>query len=135
MKNTILAFILICSWSCVAQVENLKSYSVTQKECLNKSGYTLVLKQVTTDSRCPQGLNCIWMGEAQALVAVYNKKKLVEEILITFSPKNTLENNAFFAKYGKEKYKNIQNVLLVPYPKKDVKIKPKDYYIKIEYRK
>ena len=135
MKNTILAFVLICSWSCVAQVENLKSYFVTQKECLNKSGYTLVLKKVTTDSRCPQGLNCIWMGEAQALVAVYSDKKLVEEVLITFAPKNTIENNAFFAKYGKEKYKKVQNVLLVPYPKKDVKIKPKEYIIKIEYRK
>ena len=135
MKNSLLLLVFICSWTCIAQVQNLKSYTITQKECLNNSGYTLVLKSVSTDSRCPQGLNCIWMGEAQALVAVYKDKKVMEEVVVTFSPKNTLENNAFFAKYGKEKYKNIQNVLLVPYPKKDVKIKPKDYYIKIEYWK
>ena len=135
MKNSLLLLVFICSWTCIAQVQNLKSYTITQKECFKKSGYSLALKSVSTDSRCPEGLNCIWMGEAQALVAVYNKKKLVEEILITFAPKNTIENNAFFAKYGKEKYKKIQNVLLVPYPNKDTKIKPKDYFIKIEYLK
>jgi hypothetical protein len=46
-----------------------------------------------------------------------------------------LENNRWFARYSKDKYKDVQNVELVPYPKKDVVIKPKDYYLKIGYHK
>jgi hypothetical protein len=51
---------------------------------MKRSGYTLVLKEVTSDSRCPQGLNCIWAGEAQVIVSVYNNKKLVEDVAISF---------------------------------------------------
>jgi hypothetical protein len=70
-----------------------------------------------SDSRCPQGLNCIWAGEAQVLVSVYNKK-IRGRCSDHFIPKMLLENNKWFAKYSKDKYKDIQNVELVPYPKK-----------------
>lgn len=119
----------------MAQTQEVSYFNITKKECLKRFGYTLVLKQVTSDSRCPRGLNCIWAGEAQVIVSVYNNKKLVEDIAITFSPKMVLENNKWFARYSKDKYKDVQNVELVPYPKKDVVIKPKDYYLKIEYHK
>ncbi len=59
----------------------------------------------------------------------------MEDVVITLSSKTIAENKEWFAKYVKEKYKNIQNVSLVPYPKKDVIIKPTDYYLKIEYLK
>jgi hypothetical protein len=123
------------SLSMMAQTHNVSYFKITQKECLRRSGYTLVLKQVVSDSRCPQGLNCIWAGEAQVIVSVYNNKKLVEDVAITFSPKMVLENNKWFARYSKDKYKDIQNVALVPYPQKDVVLKPKDYYLKIGYHK
>jgi hypothetical protein len=128
---------MLLVFSLTASSQNKKSsyFKVTQDECIKRSGYTLVLKQVKTDSRCPEGLNCIWMGEAEVIVSVYNNRKLVEDVVITFAPKNVLENNDWFAKYSKDKYKNIRNLSLVPYPKKDIVIKPTDYYLKIEYFK
>jgi hypothetical protein len=49
---------------------------------------------------------------------LFHNKKLEEDVVITLSPKMLLENNKWFAKYSKDKYKDIQNVELVPYPKK-----------------
>lgn len=135
MKKSLLLLFTIFSMSLMAQNQEVPYFKITQKKCLKRSGYTLVLKQVVSDSRCPQGLNCIWAGEAQVVVSVYNNKKLVEDVAITFSPKMVLENNKWFAKYSKDKYKNIQNVELVPYPKKDIVLKPQDYYLKIAYKK
>jgi hypothetical protein len=59
----------------------------------------------------------LYLGRrSQVVVSVYNNKKLEEDVVITLS-KMLLENNNGFAKYSKDKYK-IQNVELVPYPKK-----------------
>jgi hypothetical protein len=33
-----------------------------------EKGFTLVLKEVVSDSRCPEGLNCIWAGEVTVLI-------------------------------------------------------------------
>ena len=135
MKKSILLLFTIFSMSLMAQNQEVSHFKITQKKCLKRSGYTLVLKQIVSDSRCPQGLNCIWAGEAQVLVSVYNNKKLVEDVVITLSPKMLLENNKWFAKYTKEKHKDIQNVELVPYPKKDKPITQKEYYLKVRYHK
>jgi hypothetical protein len=54
---------------------------------MKRSGLHLVLKEVTSDSRCPQGLNCIWAGEAQVIVLCIIIK-LVEDVAISFSPSN-----------------------------------------------
>lgn len=130
-----LLLFVIVSLSSMAQTREQSYFKITQKECIKRAGYTLVLKKIITDSRCPEGLNCIWQGEAQVLVSVYKDKKLIEDVSIALSPKMVLENNLWFAKYSKDKYKNIQAISLMPYPKKEVLIKPKDYYLKLAYRK
>ncbi|MBX9888582.1 MAG: hypothetical protein K2Y30_11685 [Flavobacteriaceae bacterium] len=135
MKTVTVVMALLFSITVFSQNKALRSFNIAQKECLKRSGYTLVLKEVTTDSRCPQGLTCVWMGEAQVIISLYKNRKLMEDVVITLSSKTIAENKEWFAKYVKEKYKNIQNLRLVPYPKKDVIIKPTDYYLKIEYLK
>lgn len=135
MKISTVLILSVFSLTAVAQSQEKSYLKITQKSCLKRSGYTLVLKQVISDSRCPQGLNCIWAGEAQVIVSVYNNKKLEEDVVITLSPKMLLENNKWFAKYTKEKHKDIQNVELVPYPKKDKPITQKEYYLKVGYHK
>jgi hypothetical protein len=45
-----------------------------------EKGFTLVLKEVVSDSRCPEGLNCIWAGEVTVVLSVYKDSKLVEDI-------------------------------------------------------
>jgi hypothetical protein len=138
MKNSLLAFLLIFCVSVSAQntkKENIKYVKITQKICLKKTGYQLVLKAVISDSRCPEGVSCVWAGEASAVISVYKDSKLVENKTIVFSLKNEEENNQWFAKYLPEKQRKIKNSSVYPYPKQGVTVAKKDYYIKIGYIK
>lgn len=135
MKKSLLLLVLVFSLSTYAQNKELNYFKIKQKECLKKSGYTLVLKKVVSDSRCPEGVNCIWIGEAEILVSVYKDKKLIEDKTILISPKKEEENKQWFVMHLPEKYKNVETIDIVPYPKKDAVIDAKDYYLKIGYFK
>lgn len=101
--------------------------------CLNKKGYTLVLKAIVNDSRCPEGVACIWAGEVSTVVAVYKDSKLLEEHTMVFSIKDQEGNKQWFSKYLPEKQKNVKSVSVFPYPKEGVEINPNEYRIKIGY--
>ncbi|MFV8368756.1 hypothetical protein [Flavobacterium sp. LB2R40] len=138
MKNALLLFILILSTITFAQnlkTEKVQTATITQKKCLTKKGFNLVLAAVVSDSRCPKGVTCIWAGEVSVIISVYKNSKLVEDHTMVFSMKNVDANKQWFAKYLPEKHKNIKNFSVLPYPKEGVKIDPKDYHIQIKYLK
>lgn len=95
----------------------------------------MVLKAIATDSRCPEGVTCIWAGEAIAVVSVYKDSKLIEEATLVFSMKNEEDNKMWFSKYLPEKQKKIKSISVVPYPKGGSKINPEEYYFKIGFLK
>ena len=138
MKNVLLlSLLLFCtfSFSQSSTAEKVSIAKVTQKKCLKKKGFTLVLKEVVSDSRCPDGLNCIWAGEATAIISVYKDAKLVEDNTMVFSIKNQEENKLWFCKYLSENQKNLKSVQLLPYPNKDKPIDKKKYFVKVSYLK
>ena len=138
MKKSLLLFLLILGTVTFAQNtenETVKYVKITQKKCLKKKGFNLVLAAVVSDSRCPEGVTCVWAGEASVTVSVYKDSKLVEDHTMVFSMKNEEENKQWFSKYLPEKQKNIKTVSVFPYPKKGVEINPKKYYVKIGYIK
>ncbi len=138
MKNSLLLFLLMLGTITFAQntkTENVQSLKITQKKCLKKKGFNLVFKELVSDSRCPEGVTCIWAGEASVVVSVYKDSKLVEDHTMVFSMKNEEENKQWFSKYLPEKQKNIKNFSVFPYPKEGVQVNPKNYYVKIEYVK
>lgn len=124
MKKILTLILLLFSVSFYAQNE----IKITPKKCIPKKGFHLRLKAVIDDSRCPEGVTCIWAGEVSATIEVYKDKKLVEEKDITFNATNRLENIKWFEKYLSKKIKGIG---LMPYPKDGVTIKPKKQYIRI----
>ncbi len=137
MKNIVLfSFLLFCTFS-FSQItaEKVSIAKITQKKCFKKKGFTLVLKEVVSDSRCPDGLNCIWAGEATAILSVYKDSKLVEDNIMVFSMKNQEENKLWFCKYLPENQKNLKSVQLLPYPNKDNPIDKKKYFVKVSYLK
>ncbi|PIF61229.1 hypothetical protein [Flavobacterium sp. 11] len=138
MKKYLLLFLLMLGTITFAQntkTENVQSLKITQKKCLKKKGFNLVLKELVSDSRCPEGVTCIWAGEASVVVSVYKDSKLVEDHTMVFSMKNEEENKQWFSKYLPEKQKNIKNFSVFPYPKEGVQVNPKNYYVKIGYVK
>ena len=138
MKKSILFLFMMISSVVLAQnpkSEKVKYVTIKQKVCPNQKGFQLVLKAIANDSRCPEGVTCIWAGEASVTVSVYKDSKLVEDHTMVFSMKNEQENKQWFAKYLPEKQKKIKSISVFPYPKEGVKINPKNYYVKIGYIK
>jgi hypothetical protein len=115
--------------------QKVKYVTIKQKVCPNQKGFQLVLKAIVTDSRCPEGVTCIWAGEASAVVSVYKDSKLIEDTTLVFSVKNEEDNKKWFATYLSEKQKKIKSIRVLPYPKEGIKINPGDYYLKIGYLK
>ncbi|TRX00325.1 hypothetical protein [Flavobacterium gawalongense] len=95
----------------------------------------MVLKEVLSDSRCPEGVTCVWAGEVSVVVSVYKDSKLIEDNTIVFSVNNADENKQWFSTYLPKKQRKIESISVSPYPKKGVETYPKEYYIKIGYVK
>jgi hypothetical protein len=138
MKKSVLIIFILVSTLALAQspkAQKIKYLTIDQKVCANKKGMQLVLKEVINDSRCPEGVSCIWAGEVTAIVSVYKDSNVVEETTMVLSLKSAEDNKKWFASYLPSKQKNIKIIAVVPYPKKGVRINSKDYYIKIAYAK
>ena len=126
MKKLVLFLTLLFSFSLCAQTE----IKIKSKKCIPYKGYHLKLVKVFDDSRCPQGVTCIWTGEVSVMIEIYKDKKFVEEKTLTFNSKNKEENNVFFEKYYSKK---IQSISVEPYPKNGEKIQSKKQFIKIVF--
>ena len=138
MKKLVLFFFMIISSIVLAQSQKsqkVKYVSIKQKVCPNQKGFQLVLKAISNDSRCPEGVTCIWAGEVTAVVSVYKDSKLIEDSTLVFSMKNEEDNKKWLSTYLSEKQKKIKSIRVLPYPKEGSKINPKEYYLKIGYLK
>lgn len=124
MKSILTLFVLLSTLSFYAQNE----IKITPKKYLPKKGIHLRLKNVFDDSRCPEGVTCIWAGEVSVTIEVYNDKKFVEEKTMVFNTKNRNENLKWFEKYYPKKIKSMG---VFPYPKDGVTIQPKKQFVKI----
>lgn len=131
-----IALLLLClmSFSVSAQKNKktkLADFSITQKKVLKKSGTQLFLKEVISDTRCPQGVECIWAGEAAANVSLYKNGKWADEEVIDFSFKKEQENKEWLSRMLSIPIAKIKSIQLLPYPKQGQKTDPKSYTIKV----
>jgi hypothetical protein len=107
-----------------------KTEKINPNKCIPKKGFHLRIKAVINDSRCPEGVTCIWAGEVSVVVALYNDKQLLEEKTIIFNSKNREENIKWFENYYSKKIKHVR---LVPYPKEGVVVKEKNKFIEVVF--
>lgn len=105
-----------------------KTMQITSKKHISAKGFHLKLKNIFDDSRCPEGVTCIWAGEVSATIEVYNDGKFIQEKRITFNAANRVENIKWFENYFPEK---IRGFGVKPYPKVGIKVRPKKQYISI----
>jgi hypothetical protein len=126
MKKKLTLLTLLFSVFVIAQ----KTMRITQNKHIPKNGFYVRLNTVFDDSRCPEGVTCIWAGEVSATLEVYNDKKLIEEKNMTFNASNRVENIKWFENYISKKIKGIG---IAPYPKQGRIIKPKEQYINIVF--
>jgi len=127
MKKIVIFLLLSFSIAGFSQQFN----KITTKKCIPKKGYHLKLIKVLNDSRCPEGVTCVWGGEVSVVVAVYNDKKFIEEKTILFNSKNLEENIKWFENYYSKKIKHVR---VLPYPKEGVVVKAKNKFIEVVFQ-
>ena len=110
-----------------------KSSNEINQKLDSKSGKEIVLVKVIDDSRCPEGVQCIWAGEVTIEVAAYENGKLVEQIQFTIKPNNNEEAKKWFIKHSPENKGEVKEISVLPYPKEGVAVKLENYYIKLIY--
>lgn len=117
MKNSLLAIIILFSSFAFGQEETPQAPKIGIKV---PKGETVVLKdvsikflEVVEDSRCPEGVNCIWAGRAIVKVEVTANGKSEEKTLIFGEVKPGEEKNTNL--YNSAKFA-INGLTLNPYP-------------------
>ena len=86
-----------------------------ESKILKESGIKITFKSVSQDSRCPEGVQCIWAGVAVADLELSgtSKKPMLISLATQNFPAQKLSKTAVFDGYKIE----LQNVL--PYPKQN----------------
>ena len=84
---------------------------------LEKGSLTIKFISLTGDSRCPEGVICAWMGNAEVILEVSKNEITLNTLL---DPKEEVVGDY-----------NIQLRDVIPYPKAGVVYMPENYSIKI----
>ncbi len=129
MKKISLFLLLLILVSCKSIQEEKTSFEVTSKKEVFFNDYAFEITKIDSDSRCPEGTNCIWAGELVVEVSVWQKNKLVETRVLSFSPKTKDENLAWFSKFVPEN-KKVTSYKISP-AKTEKTIELKEYKVKL----
>lgn len=125
--KTIVLFLTIFLTQC--SVKQNESISENERE-VTQEEYQIKLKKVTADSRCPEGLNCIWEGQVEMIVVVYQAEKLIEEKELIVNSQTTRENANWANTYSK---KPITFIGVIPNRVKEEPIDDSEYKLLIKY--
>lgn len=132
MKNSLFAIIILFSTFAFGQEDSAETPKIAVKipkgETVVLKGVTVKFMEVVEDSRCPEGVDCIWAGRAIVKANVTVNGKTEEKLLIfgevrPGEEKNTnLYSSANFA---------INGLKLTPYPNSETAGNIKNYVLLI----
>jgi len=125
MKKISLCLVLFILVSCKSGQESKSNVELTSKKEVLFNDYAFEITKILSDSRCPEGTNCIWAGELVIEVSVWQENKLIESSVLTFSPKTRDENLAWFSKFVSEN-KKVKSYKISPV-KTEKSLELKDY--------
>ncbi|MDP2885377.1 MAG: hypothetical protein Q8P51_10200 [Ignavibacteria bacterium] len=106
-------FWVLSTQSDSAKLNEMFGLKFGQRVVLQGTDLTLTFKDVTEDSRCPEGVVCVWQGNARILLGV---NQTAMALNTTLEPKQAL-----YSAYV------IQFLSLQPYPKLGQQIKKEEY--------
>ena len=126
MTSAIFSFLLIFTTT-LAQPGGLKKEAALDEEFEIKLGQQVSIKHeglrvsftlVAEDSRCPEGVECIWAGNGKIVLRLSKQRRRAATMRL---------NTNLDPKTDDYRGYDVKLVKLSPYPKKDVPIKKKDY--------
>lgn len=92
--------------------------------------YEIKILKIISDSRCPEGVNCVWAGEVQLELEIYKNQKFEKTKIISINYKSLELNKQFFADYLSSD-KKIKDILISPQKKEGENIELKNYILTV----
>lgn len=99
MKKVILILVSFAFIACKSVKENPNEIIITSKKEIVANYYQIAIHKIISDSRCPEGVNCVWAGELVMELKVWKNNEIQETKELTFSPNSKEENFVWFGKY------------------------------------
>ena len=112
----IVLFIFI---SCASKQVVNENEILINSNSLNNIGndYEIKISKIISDSRCPEGVSCVWAGEVQLELEIYKNQKLEKSEALSINYKTFEQNKQFFADYISTN-KKIKDILVQPIKRK-----------------
>ena len=118
-------------------------YNIHQKilcsgDTMELGDKTIKFNKIVSDSRCPNGVTCIWAGEVKVLIEFYEDGEFKGDKVITGSNISLGQNEVIagtdisIAEFFNVKGLNIKGVVVSPYPQANEKISVEEYSVNIE---
>ena len=123
-----LFFILSCATKPTSN-ENEVLINATSKVKVGND-YEIKILKIISDSRCPEGVNCVWAGEVQLELEIYKNQKFEKTKIISINYKSLELNRQFFADYLSSD-KKIKNIFISPQKKEAENIELKNYILTV----
>lgn len=129
MKKMFIVFLLCVFTACKSAKVSSNVVVLTFKNEKVTSDYVLVVNKIISDSRCPIGTNCIWVGELVMELSAIQNNEIKETVVMTFSPNSNEENKTWFQKYIPNNKKLIKYQITPSKTEKPLELK--DYKIEL----
>lgn len=128
-----LSLILLTILSCKSSSSFTKNGFLiigTQEKVQTKEDTFLKIEKILSDSRCPEGVNCIRAGEVKLLLQI-NTQEDVVIIPMTIDYKNFETNKKLLEQYIQLDQEAITGIQIYPNAKDGEKISSDSYYLKV----
>jgi hypothetical protein len=129
----VLPLILVILSGCAGQPSELKvglsqkfALAIGQSAAITEEGLKIKFIEVIGDSRCPQGVQCIWAGEASSLIEITYSGSTYRKVLTQLGASGPALNDFGMYKITFD---------LQPYPEAGQEIKDKDYRLELQFDK
>ena len=132
MKNIFLGLIAVLLAACSSTKfdADVLIIDATDKSAINNE-LSFKIEKIISDSRCPEGVQCVRAGEVKLTIGVYESNSETEEVDLVIDYRNFEQNKTFFESKIPLKNKNIEVIQILPNRIAGKNIEENEYQLKL----
>lgn len=132
MKKILIGLFSIFILSCSSTKfdEGFLTIGTTEKSDVTKD-LSFKIEKIISDSRCPEGVQCVRAGEVKLTVGVYDSDSKTEEVNLVIDYRNFEQNKTFFESKIPLENKKIEAIQIFPNKIAGENIEEKEYELKL----
>lgn len=132
MKNIFLGLIAVLLAACSSTKfdADVLIIDATDKSAINNE-LSFKIEKIISDSRCPEGVQCVRAGEVKLTIGVYESDSETEEVDLVIDYRNFEQNKTFFESKIPLKNKKIEAIQILPNRIAGKNIEENEYQLKL----